>query len=113
MPFPIILWEDKESLNYAHQFICSYTLTAFVSEILLVLRHSLVLFLPHLLILLYHVLSMKYFEDDALFIPKYRRIFCFYGLLHTFDCCLVTTAQRRVALIAAERSYTRCKYHYT
>ena len=69
MPFPIILWEDKESLNYARQFICSYTLTAFVSEILLVLRHSLVLFLPHLLMLLYHVLSMKYFEDVALFIP--------------------------------------------
>ena len=70
MPFPIILWEDNESLNYAHQFICSYTLTAFVSEILLVLRHSLVLFLPHLLMLLYHVLSMKYFEDVALFTPK-------------------------------------------
>ena len=70
MPFPIILWEDNESLNYAHQFICSYTLTAFVSEILLVLRHSLVLFLPHLLMLLYHVLSMKYFQDVALFTPK-------------------------------------------
>ena len=69
MPFPIILWEDKESLNYVHQFICSYTLTAFASEILLVLGHSLVLFLPHLLMLLYHVLSMKYFEDVALFIP--------------------------------------------
>ena len=69
MPFPIILWEDKESLNFEHQFICSYTLTVFVSEILLVLRHSLLLFLPHLLMLLYHVLSMKYFEDVALFIP--------------------------------------------
>ena len=85
MPFPVIFWKDKESLNFVHQFICFYTLTAFVSEILLVLRHSLVLFLRHLLMLLYHVLSMEYFEDVALFTPKQRRIFCFYGHVHTFN----------------------------
>ena len=43
---------------------------AFVPEILLVLRHSLVRFLPQLLIHKYHVLSMKYFVDVTLFIPK-------------------------------------------
>ena len=37
MPFPIIFTEDIESLNFAHQFgIYLHTLTAFVSEILLV-----------------------------------------------------------------------------
>ena len=47
-----------------------YTRTTFVSEILLVLRHSLVQFLPHLLLHKYHVISMKYFVDVTLFIPK-------------------------------------------
>ena len=37
MPFPVIVREDIESLNFAHQLgIYIYTLTAFVSEILLV-----------------------------------------------------------------------------
>ena len=38
MPFPIIFREDIESLNFAHQLGILYlhTLTAFVSEILLV-----------------------------------------------------------------------------
>ena len=37
MPFPIIFREDIESLNFAHQFgIYLHTLTAFMSEILLV-----------------------------------------------------------------------------
>ena len=36
MPFPIILREDIESLIFAHQLGIIYTLTAFVSEILLV-----------------------------------------------------------------------------
>ena len=39
MPFPIIFREDIESLNFAHQLgtsIYLHTLTAFVSEILLV-----------------------------------------------------------------------------
>ena len=69
MPFPIILWEDKESLNFAHQFFfqlhshrfCIGNLTRFATLSLAIS--------PHLLMLLYHVLSMKYFEDVALFIP--------------------------------------------
>ena len=40
MPFPIILREDIASLNFAHQLVTDlsfiYTLSAFVSEILLV-----------------------------------------------------------------------------
>ena len=32
--------------------------------------YSFVRFLPHLLMVKYHVLSMKYFVDFALFIPK-------------------------------------------
>ena len=37
MPFPIIFREDIESLNFAYQLgIYLHTLTAFVSEILLV-----------------------------------------------------------------------------
>ena len=83
------LWEDIESLNFAHQFI--YTFTAFVSEILLVLRQSFVRFRPHLLMYKYNVLSMEYFVDITWFIPKKRRIFHFYGHVHTFDCCLVLT----------------------
>ena len=34
---------------------------------------------------------MKYFVDVTLFIPKYRRIFYFYGHVHTYDRCLVIT----------------------
>ena len=109
MPFPTTLWEDKESLNFAHQFI--YTFTAFVSEILLVLRQSFVRFRPHLPMYKYHVLSMEYFVDITWFIPKKKRIFHFYGHVHTFDCCRLDTT--RTALIAAERSYTRWKHHDT
>ena len=37
MPFPIIFREDIETLNFAHQLgIYLHTLTAFLSEILLV-----------------------------------------------------------------------------
>ena len=57
----------------------------------LVLRHSLVRFPPHLLMDKYHVLSMKYFVDVTLCIPKKRRIFYFYDHVNAFDCCLVTT----------------------
>ena len=71
MPFPTTLWEDIESLNFAHQFI--YPFTAFVSEILLVLRQSFVRFRPHLLMYKYHVLSMEYFVDITWFIGSYRR----------------------------------------
>ena len=49
MPFPVTLSEDIETLNVAHQLGILFTLTAFLSEILLVLRHPLVLFRPHLL----------------------------------------------------------------
>ena len=68
MPFPIILRQDIESLNFAHQLGILYlhTLTAFVSEMLLVRTG----FLPHLLMVKYHVLSMKYFVDFTLFVPK-------------------------------------------
>ena len=46
----------------------------------------------------YHVLSMNYVVDVTLFIPKSGRIFYFYGRVHTYDCCLVITAQRRSLL---------------
>ena len=66
MPFPIIFREEIESLNFAYQLgIYLHTLTAFVSEILLV--HTI---LPHLRMVKYHVLSMKYFVDVTLFTPK-------------------------------------------
>ena len=60
MPFTTTLWEDIESLNFAHQFI--YTFTAFVPEIVVILRQSFVRFRPHLLMYKYHVLSMEYFR---------------------------------------------------
>ena len=66
MPFPIIFSLETESLNFAYQLgIYLHTLTAFVSEILL--DHTI---LPHLLIVKYHVLSMKYFVDVTLFTLK-------------------------------------------
>ena len=40
------------------------------AEILLILRHPLVRFRPHILMHKYHVLSMKYFLDVTLFITK-------------------------------------------
>ena len=72
MPFPIIFREDIESLNFAHQLgilyfdISLHTMTVFVSEILLVRTG----FLPHLLMVEYNVLCMKYFVDVTSFIPK-------------------------------------------
>ena len=64
MPFPIILREDLESLNFVHQLGIYFN------------THSLLLYrnrsydLRHLLMVKYHVLSMKYFVDVTLFIPK-------------------------------------------
>ena len=72
MPLTIMFREDIESLNFAHQLgilyfdVYLHTQTAFVSEILLVRTG----FLPHLLMVKYRVLSMKYFVDVTLFIPK-------------------------------------------
>ena len=66
MPFLIILREDVESLNFAHQ------LGIYLHGSLLLYRksYSFVRFLRHLLMVKYHVLSMKYFVDVTLFIPK-------------------------------------------
>ena len=62
IPFPFPFERLPRRLHINLIFI--YTLTALVSEIiLLVLRHSLVRFRPHLLMYEYHVLSMKYFVD--------------------------------------------------
>ena len=69
IPFPFPFERLPRRLHINLIFI--YTLTALVSEIiLLVLRHSLVRFRPHLLMYKYHVLSMKYFVDVTLFILK-------------------------------------------
>ena len=73
MPFPIILTEYIESLNFAQQLGILFT----YSMLLYWKSYSFVRFLPHLLMVKYHVLSMKYFVDVTLFIPKYRRIFYF------------------------------------
>ena len=81
MPFPVTFSEDTETLTW-HLFTLALLL---LSEILLVLRHPLVRFWPHLLMHKYHVLSMEYFLDVTLFTPKEKTGF-FYGDVHTFNC---------------------------
>ena len=70
MPFPVTFSEDTETLNVAHQLGIYLHSLLLLSEILLVLRHPLVRFRPHLLMHKYHVLSMEYFLDVTLFIPR-------------------------------------------
>jgi len=64
--FQIILWEDVETLNVTHLFgilIFTHSLFLYWKSSILVLLHSLVPFLLHLLMHKYLVLSTKCFVD--------------------------------------------------
>ena len=66
MPFPILFWEDINLWLSHINLVFIYTLWLLLYQ----KSYSLVRFLPHLLMVKYHVPSMKYFLDVTLFIPK-------------------------------------------
>ena len=94
MPFPVTFSEDTETLTWHLSTLALLLL----SEILLVLRHPLVRFWPHLLMHKYHVLSMEYFLDVTLFIPKEKT--GFFMVTYIPSIVLTQPAQRRTALTA-------------
>ena len=73
------------------------------AEILLILRHPLVRFRPHILMHKYHVLSMKYFLDVTLFITKEKT--GFFKVTYIPSIIVLTQPEkRRTALTATQRS---------
>ena len=94
MPFPIIVREDIESMNFVHQLGIYFHTHRFCIGNLI----SFVGFLPHLLMVKYHVLSMKYFVDVTFFYTKVKEDFLFLWLrtyLRSLSCHNPQSAAQR------------------